>query len=94
MAKEKPLERGVTTETEKGTFIPPDERVPYAPENLHMSKAQFIEAQNKRRERTLKLKEYESQLKQEQDTATRKASAESTSEKKITKKKTARKKKK
>lgn len=47
---------------EKGVYIPIGKRLPYAPENLRMSKAQFIEAQEKRKERELKHKELDAQL--------------------------------
>ena len=61
MAKEVKKEQGVTT-TEKGVYIPKEKRMPYSPEYLHMSKAQFIEAEKKRRERELKHKELDVEL--------------------------------
>ena len=52
MAKEK----GVMTD-DKGTYIPVEKRLPYAPDNIHMSKAEFLESQKKRKEKELRIKE-------------------------------------
>lgn len=50
---------------DKGVYIPPELREPYAPENIRLSKAEFIEKQRIKRERQLKIKEYESKLRNE-----------------------------
>ena len=60
------IEQGVTTE-DKGVFIPVEKREPYDPENLHRSKAQFIEAQRVKKEKALKLEAYSKQLDAEKE---------------------------
>lgn len=66
MAKEKvravDKENKGTTRQDKGVFIPKDKRMPTTPEYLHMSKAQFVEAENKRKERELKHLELDAEL--------------------------------
>ena len=54
-------DKGMTTK-DKGKFIPVSERMPYNPDNLHMSKAEFIKSREIYKEKNIKLKEYESQL--------------------------------
>jgi hypothetical protein len=53
-------EQGVMS-NDSGKFIPVDKREPYSPENLHMSKKDFIEAQRKRKEKALRMKEIAAQ---------------------------------
>ena len=50
---------------EKGVYIPLAEREPYDKENIKLSKAQFVEKQRIKKERALKVKEYEEKLKRD-----------------------------
>jgi len=61
MAKQ---EKGMTTE-DKGVFIPMNERMPYSPQYLHMSKSQVIEAERLRKEKELRLKEVAAEIDRE-----------------------------
>lgn len=54
-------EKGITTK-DTGVFVPPHERVPYSPQYLHMSKAQVLEAERKRKENDLKAKSFRKEL--------------------------------
>jgi hypothetical protein len=58
-------EKGVMS-SDKGTIIPEEKKLPYAPENKNMSKAEFQEAQRKRKEKELKLAEVAAQIDKEQ----------------------------
>jgi len=61
------IKKGVST-SDKGTYIPEDKREPYDPENLRLSKAQFVEKQRLRKEKAAKLEEVAKQIDKEQKT--------------------------
>jgi hypothetical protein len=48
--------------TDTGVYIPPDERVPHDPDNLHRSKAEFLAVQEQRREKDRRMREYEATI--------------------------------
>ena len=58
--------KGVTT-SDGGTYIPPNERVPYDEENKYLSKADFVKKQRLRREKEAQLKAYEKEIEKKQD---------------------------
>ncbi|GAF81017.1 unnamed protein product [marine sediment metagenome] len=66
LRKGEKIEQGVTTK-DKGTFIPPDQRKPTDPANLHRSKAEFIEVQKANKEKAAEMsklsKEYDEKKK-------------------------------
>jgi len=53
-AKNKPNDRGVR--------VPPHLQAPYAPENIHLNKAQFIAKRKEEKEKALKVAEYADSL--------------------------------
>ncbi len=63
MAKQ---EKGMTTE-DKGVFIPMNERMPYSPQYLHMSKSEVVAAEQKRKEKELRLKEVAAEIDRENE---------------------------
>lgn len=54
-------EKGVRTD-DKGTYIEPKNRAPYAPENIHLSKAEFIAKQEKAKEKKKLMAEKEKEV--------------------------------
>ena len=53
--------KGVTTQ-DKGVYVPPENREPNDFQNLHRSKAQFIENQKLKAEKAQKMSEFSKQL--------------------------------
>jgi hypothetical protein len=62
-------EKGMTSE-DKGVFIPMNERMPYSPQYLHMSKSQVIEAEQRRKDKELRLKEVAAEIDREHEVKT------------------------
>jgi hypothetical protein len=47
---------------DRGVVVPPHKAVPYDPENIHLSKAQFIAKQKVAKEKAIKVAEFEASL--------------------------------
>lgn len=59
-------EQGQGTATEdRGVVVPLEQRVPYDPENIRLSKKAFIEKQQAKKEKAQKMAEYSKQLDEE-----------------------------
>ena len=63
-------EQGVST-SDKGVFIPKENRAPYAPQNIGLTKAEFVEQEEKRREKALEMaklsREYDQKRKSQEE---------------------------